>query len=413
MEKLNVFMLNELVGRLCLKPDNNYIFTYDEKYLKLESAQPVSLSMPLKDESYDHDGARSFFTNLLPEGDLRVRIAREKKISEDNDFLLLKAIGGECAGAVSLAENESPPVDENEYEHLSEHDLIKMIGSSLRKPLLISHDELRLSLAGAQNKIPLRFKNEQFYLPKGNSPSTHILKLISPGFEGLVENELFCMKLAKRAGLDVPDVFIWEAGSCRAFIIERYDRYYDSREWIHRLHQEDFCQITGTGPNRKYENEGGPGIQTCIDVINRFCSVPILEKKKFINWVLFNFFIGNCDAHAKNISMLYVNQEIKLAPFYDIVSTLIFPELSKKMAMHIGGKKQIDYLFKIHWERFANDVDIKYSTLQYELVSMAERLKIVSGELQETFIDTQDAAEVSSKIINVIRKQIRCIESLA
>lgn len=417
MEKLNVFLFNNLVGNLWVNERNDFVFEYNTAYLEKDGALPISVSIPLNEKNHDHLRVKSFFSNLLPESDLRAKIAREKKISEDNDFLLLKAIGGECAGAISIMETDRLPENDNDYEFLPEDELVKMIDTSLTRPILISHDQLRLSLAGAQNKIPLCFKDNKFYLPKGNSPSSHILKLTSPGFDGLIENELFCMKLAERTGLDVPNVSLWEKDSKKAFIIERYDRFSNNKSNLERLHQEDFCQVSGTGPNRKYENEGGPGFKECIAIINRYCSVPVIEKAKFINWVIFNFLIGNCDAHAKNISFLYSGnknsrQNINLAPFYDLVSTLTFPALSKKMAMHIGGKKQIDYVMKTHWERFADEIDIKYSTLENMFSNMSKTITIESEELLKSFGKTSETAEISGKIYTVITKQVNRLASI-
>lgn len=162
MEKLNVFLLNKRVGKLWLNDRQEFVFRYDADYLESEGPVPISVSLPLSNELYEQSRVRSFFSNLLPEGELRSKIAREKKISVDNDFLLLKEIGGECAGAISLLENETPPDMENDYELIADDELNRMIDVSSVKPILINHGELRLSLAGAQNKIPLFYRRGIF-----------------------------------------------------------------------------------------------------------------------------------------------------------------------------------------------------------------------------------------------------------
>lgn len=248
MKKLNVFLLNHHAGTLWTNKTGDFEFQYQKNYLDKLNPRPISLSIPLTDEILSGNCVKSFFSNLLPEGELKTAIAREKKISEKNDFLMLKAIGGECAGAVSIMDQGQKPETENKYELLSENDLEKIIEESKIKPVLITREDLRLSLAGAQNKIPLYYNNKNFFLPKDNSPSTHILKLENKTFKGLAENEAFCMKLAKNSGIEVPEVFIKKIGEHKVFIIERYDRYLTKTGNVERIHQEDFCQISCTAP---------------------------------------------------------------------------------------------------------------------------------------------------------------------
>ena len=402
MNNLSVYFHNRFAGILERNKDNNFIFSYRKEYLEEEKAVPVSLGIPLIEGPQSHKNVRAFFSNLLPEGAIKAAIAREKKISVDNDFELLRAIGGECAGAVSILDGEPPLKQENGYERLSEIDLAKILDESTLRPALITKDEIRLSLAGAQDKIPLYYKDNQFFLPKGNSASTHILKMMRPGFTGLVENEYFCMQIAKGVGLDVPEVLIKEIGTYKAFLINRYDRFIDTDGHVKRIHQEDFCQVAGFPPEVKYENEGGPGVNTIIDMINMYCSTPVVERKKIVNWMIFNYLIGNCDAHAKNISLLHADK-IQIAPFYDLVSTLAFPELSKKLSMYIGGQKRIDFIMKRHWEKFVSDVGMKYSLLEKMMKEMMDKAekeseRIVQGAEPETGI-------VFEKVANIIKQQ--------
>lgn len=411
MNKLNVFLLNEFAGELWVNKSGNFEFQYDKNYLKKNNVIPLSISMPLTDSPLSGIAVKSFFSNLLPEGELKAAIAREKKISENNDFMMLKAIGGECAGAVSILDQGLNPETENRYDLLSEKDLEKILDDSKLKPVLITRDELRLSLAGAQNKIPLFYDGNNFYLPGQNSPSSHILKLESPSFHGLIENEIFCMQLAKKVGIDVPDVFIKKVGKHKAFIIERYDRIFSDKGCIERIHQEDFCQIAGIYPNLKYENESGPGLKECAAIIRKNCSVPVSDIKKYIQWIIFNYIIGNCDAHAKNISVLY-SGGIKLAPFYDLISTTAFPELSKKLAMYIGGQKKIDYVMKHHWEKLAKSIGVKHSYLQSVIKDISAVTKVESDKLVEKFSHEYNLKKTSQKINKIIIKQIKRLDTI-
>lgn len=405
MDLLYVFLRNKLAGTLCLDKKNRFIFKYDKAYLESEEPAPLSVVLPLTEATYTDDKSKPFFSNLLPEGIIRSIIAREKRVSENNDFALLRAVGGECAGAVSLQESKIPPEIVNEYDPVTDDELIRMMDESSIKPILISKDELRLSLAGAQNKIPLSYKEGHFYMPKGNSPSTHILKPATSIYPNLLENELFCMLLARRVGLSVPDVFLWEKDNHRAFVIERYDRYIEG-ETIYRLHQEDFCQAAGIPPDRKYENEGGPGVSTCMDIINRYCSIPILEKEKFINWIIFNYMIGNCDAHGKNISLLFTHHGTGLAPFYDLLSTTAYSELSTKFSMKIGRQKKINWVLRDHWKRFALETDIKFPMLEEMLTDISEKIRKQSILLQEEFNKKYGGHDTIKKICKNIDSQV-------
>ncbi|WP_300675391.1 type II toxin-antitoxin system HipA family toxin [Desulfoluna sp.] len=411
MQILHVFIHDQLAGVLSQK-DRLFTFEYASEYLTSDHPIPLSATLPLISDAHAHDRVRAFFSNLLPEGDLRNLIAKDRKISADNDFALLREIGGECAGAVSLLTPGERPQAKASYRPLPDNLLADMIKSASLRPLIIHSDELRLSLAGAQNKIPVYYENDQFSLPNGSAPSSHILKIASPGFPDLIENEFFCMKLAQKAGLPVPRVFIWTYEGIHAFIIERYDRYRDDKGCLHRLHQEDFCQALGVMPDRKYENEGGPGYANCIQSINELCTTPIVEKNKLIDWMIFNFLIGNCDAHAKNVSLLYTQAGTALAPFYDLVSTLIYPELSQKMAMHICGKGQMNYLFPIHWQRLAGDLEISVKQLRRRLKKISRLLPALTENIKKEMPDDPVLQETATKIMAMIQAQAQRVKNM-
>ena len=401
METLHVFLFGRLAGVLSLEK-RDFIFEYTPDYLSSSEASPLSATLPLHAGKHDPATSKSFFSNLLPEGDLRSLIARDRKISIDNDFALLKEIGGECAGAISLLPPETGPDQNDTYEEIPDHVLSKMIASASVTPLLTQNNELRLSLAGAQNKIPLLYRNGAFHAPKGNAPSNHILKIASKSFPDLIENEYVCMKLAEKVGLLVPETFIWRDNGQKAIVIERYDRFLEKDGSLLRLHQEDFCQALGVMPDRKYENEGGPGYKACAEVICKCCSIPAKDKTRLAEWAIFNFLIGNCDAHAKNISLLYNRGQTTLAPFYDLVSTLIYPELSSKMAMHIGGKSQGNYLFPVHWERLADDLGL--GSKQFAKLAQVMAEKVIGG-MEAVVGENEEMSGMGERILGVVRLQ--------
>jgi serine/threonine-protein kinase HipA len=213
-------------------------------------------------------------------------------------------------------------------------------------------DELRLSLAGAQNKLPVYYDGTQLFLPRGSAPSSHILKPGSPGFEHMPANEHFCMRLAEALGLPVPVSTILRKPS-PLYLVQRYDRTVSPDSALGRIHQIDFCQALNLPSARKYEKEGGPGLAACFDAIAKFSRQPAKDRLNLISWVIFNYLIGNADAHAKNLSLLITSEGISLAPFYDLISTAVYPDLTLNLALTIGGENRPEWIQERHWEGFA------------------------------------------------------------
>ena len=415
-ERLTVFLHDELAGHLWLDTRRRFSFQYDLKYLDIPGAVPLSISLPFDEKPYLNDTARPFFTNLLPEGDVRSLIARIKGISDRNDFKLLEAIGGECAGAVSLvseqvSENETPD-RAGEYIPLSTDELENIIGENTARPILIIKSELRLSLAGAQNKIPLYYDGSVFYLTRGIAPSSHILKPQNPNFSDLIQNEYFCMKLAAAVKLSVPFSFIWKGKKQIAYIVERYDRIRTEDKSIERLHQEDFCQALNCMPDQKYENEGGPGIMTCCRIIESAFTQPVLDKQALARWVIFNFLIGNADAHAKNISLIRKkNGAICLAPFYDLISTGVYPEIARKMAMKIGTENRFEWVKERHWRQMADQMDIKYAYLKKLMHELINTVELQSPKVAEAIHLQYGGRKTIVHIRRFINERIRQLKT--
>lgn len=358
MEKLNVFFKEIIVGFLTIDDNQVWKFQYSLQWLSFENKFPISISLPLQENEFSHKVSLSFFSNLLPEGDVRALVANYFNISEDNSFALLKAIGGDCAGALTiLPEGESVDLH-NDYRVISLDEMHIMVQNLDTKPILVADGHMRLSLAGAQQKIPVFFQDETIMLPLKNSISTHIFKPINSRFPGLIENEFFCMKLAKSIGLDVPEVRLLNIKGINTLLIDRYDRACIDGKW-HRLHQEDFCQALAIVSHHKYQFEGGPGIKECVSLAREFSSHSASDVKRLIHWICFNSIIGNADAHAKNISFLYDADGIKIAPFYDLVSTIAFQRLSKNLAMKIAQAKKIDNIYNKNWISLARSLDLK------------------------------------------------------
>ena len=219
MNLLDVYFHNKKIG--VLKGHNSRL---SFKYLD-DATESIAHQLPLQKEAFGDKETRSFFSNLLPEGDVVKKIAQIKQVSLNNPFALLRELGGECAGAVSLYPQDMTPVFNDTLEEISEDELASLLGKLSQTPLL-TREGIRLSLAGAQEKLALTLfpDDNKYYKPSDKYISTWILKPENRNFPDLIYNEYFCMKLAGLVGLDVAECRIKKFGSVTAYITKRFDR---------------------------------------------------------------------------------------------------------------------------------------------------------------------------------------------
>lgn len=368
------------VGQLALNEYGEPEFTYAEDWLAMPEARPVSASLPLKPEPFDRRATLPFFEGLLPEASQRTAIAQALGISERNEFRLLEEIGGEVAGAIEVWPEDVEPASADmkataTSRILSDDELVALIDRLPARPMLAGgEDGLRLSLAGAQSKLPVVCKDGQIALPEPGQLTTHILKPEIARFEGTAENEAFCMRLARAIGLAVASVEYRSVGDKRFLLIERYDRQTGEDGKTIRLHQEDFCQALGFTSARKYASDGGPVFRDCFALIRRVTTRPAAEALKLLDAALFNTIIGNADAHAKNFSLLYLPDRTELAPLYDLLSTVAYPDFSQRFAMKIGGRRTLEELYPADLEKFAKDIEIRAPFIHRRMGEIAEAI---------------------------------------
>jgi serine/threonine-protein kinase HipA len=372
MKRLIVYLNGEPVGTLDQDADGLLEFRYEPEWQNRPEARPLSRSLPLQHDPFRGKQVRPFFAGILPDEGPRRQIAAILGISERNDFALLERIGGECAGAVSLLPVGAPPptLGDKRKRELSGQELEELIAELPRRPLMAGRENLRLSLAGAQAKLPVVIQADVVALPLGNTPSTHIIKPEPERFPGLAAVEILCMTLAKAVGLNVPPVSFRLVGDKPCLVIARYDRSSGPDGSITRVHQEDFCQALGFPPERKYQQEGGPLLRDCIRLIREWSTVAALDLRDFLDGLIFNVLIGNADAHGKNYSMLYRKGARRLAPFYDLVCTLAWPELSKTPAMKIGSSESIETVTPAHWRKMAQESRVGWPMLRERIADL-------------------------------------------
>jgi serine/threonine-protein kinase HipA len=351
--ELVVWFEQELVGHISRSGPKDIVFQYAPAWLEGEGSFPISLSLPFQFPPFSKEASSSFFDNLLPEEEVRKQVADNKRLSTEDIFGLLQAIGADCAGALSiLRPGQAPRPQVYAYQPLPIAELPAFLAEQRINPLGTGDKYARLSLAGAQSKTSLFLSDDppqSYARPRDGAPGTHIVKPVSPRFPNLAENELFCTLLAQAFGLNTPEAGLTPTLE-RAFLIRRYDRRQTPDGDIRRIHQEDFCQALGVPRTKKYQSQGGPGYQQCFTVLDQ-CHEPEKDRQKLFRWAVFNYLIGNADAHAKNISLLYAEPpKPRLAPFYDLVCTAVYP-LNKNMAMKIGRKSNPGHVHGSDWEK--------------------------------------------------------------
>lgn len=414
-QRLYVHYGSLLVGEIELNRAGRMRFDYSHSWLSQKSAFPVSISLPF-DGAFTEDASHSFFANLLPEGHVREQICKSLKISITNDFALLMAIGGDCAGALSITDSAEslPSTFEDEYELVSEQQLANWsLGAPDAFSAVTGHGSIRLSLAGAQDKLPVHMHQDAIWLPTGNAPSTYILKFASRFYSHLPENETFIALLGRNVGLPVVDVKLRPTAKSTVAMIRRYDRAtVDDR--IVRLHQEDFCQALGINASQKYEKEGGPSIHQCVQIIRRHSSYPLVDLQHLLRWVFFNLCAGNADAHGKNLSLLYDEKASpRLAPFYDLICTRNYKRISRETAMRIGGESDPDLVTTKHLEGLANDFDIRPKLVLDQFRQFTELVESALPVTIQQYLELHGSSPVLERLPITIKKIIRRLRGRA
>jgi serine/threonine-protein kinase HipA len=301
----------------------------------------LSLSLPLTNQRYAHGVVRAFLDGLLPEGEARQAIARDIDVDRDDTYGLIRALGRDCAGALVIQPDDepAPPLPTTlTAEPLTDTEIADLVANLRGAPLGVG-GRVRLSLAGVQEKLLLtRMPDGRWGRPVDGTPSTHLLKPEIAGFPNTVENEAFCMRLAKLLDLPVADVETTVVNGRKLIVVQRYDRVVHPDGSVQRPHQEDFCQATGVPPDRKYQEDGGPSLMGIAEILQTVA--PAAATETLLRAVVLNVLIGNGDAHAKNFSLLHNPPDaLGLAPLYDLMSTLYYGD--ERLAMYVDSVQRI------------------------------------------------------------------------
>ena len=406
MTELSAYLYGTETGRFSVDDSGRVNFAYRPEWVEAAAsgkAHPLSISLPF-DEQAALGAAEAFIAGLLPDSvKHREILAVELDLGNDpSDIELLGKLGRDCAGALSIVPvgesldlGQKPTVD-----YLAEEQLAAYIAALPRRPLLVDEEGgVMLSLAGVNDKAAVVASKSKIGLPKHGFPSTHIIKTDIPGLRDSVKVEHFCLRLAEACGQEVPRSEVKAAGVQTFLLIWRYDRRLvaeKSGPRLYRLHQEDFCQATGTRPLRKYERHGGPNWKMCFQLMSRTAD-PVRSREALLDRVILQYLIGNPDAHGKNYSLLYSRSgEVRLAPLYDLNNAEAFRTNFKSvkpiMAMSIGGNFDRETLTLENWEKFAEDCGLTSALVTGRLEELSseivENAKSIQQEVAGTIADT-------------------------
>ena len=407
---LNVYLKSRFCGQLSWESERNrYEFRYDRAYLDDPLSERLSFSLPLQAEPFDEDRSYRYFANLLPPEVVRRKLEKCLHVSRNNVFGFLKAIGGDCAGAVALYPPGVRPNlgGEERLRELDEAEAAEILKSLKRRPLYAAGEEgYRYSAAGAQDKLVVRMRDGKLFLPLDGTPSTHIVKPGATDFPESVANELFCQRLADRLGVRAAEASVLVIGGERYYVTRRFDREV-VEDRLQRLHQEDFCQMMSVDPEVKYESDGGPRFADLIATLRRL-HVALGETLALIDMFVFNLLIGNADAHAKNYSVVYHGRRPLLAPLYDAASTAVYPDLSRDFAMSIGGEMRMDRIGRSSFARLSEECGMSPQLILGRLDDLSGRMLPAARDLAAE-LNREWPSEVYAKIVSVIERQVKTL----
>jgi serine/threonine-protein kinase HipA len=369
-DRLDVYCGSELVGTI--HDTSPVAFEYAPTWLERAEQMTVA-AIALQPGRNDSAAVQAFFENLLPEGELRHYLAEQRKAS--TLFSLLREVAGDTTGGFVIVPGGQAPQPAT-YEPTTWEAMAAILGKKSALAFDIHGADARISLAGAQDKTSIAiFEDGTPRLPRGTSPSTHILK---PNIKRLAKvwhsaaNETIVMLAAAKCGLPTAEVFYEpHTESC---VVRRFDRLTRPDGTLARLIQYDICQLAETVSDKKYEKEGGPDLAKCAELIRHYSTQPAVDLRNFVEWLFFNLYVGNTDSHAKNLSIYNLpGKGTTLTPFYDLMCTRLYPGLSQEFAFSVGGEYKPGSMTKEHLTALAQQLGMRPQYLAQQAADLADK----------------------------------------
>ena len=347
---LDVYVGKSRVGIYSHAASGATTFRYTPAWLGTEKSFPISLSLPLSDRQWRGDAIDRVFDGLLPdEGTVRETIAARERADSAGTFDLLAAIGRDCVGVLRFVPEGADPGDpaEMRYHPVNRDEIARRLASLAINPLgMLQDDDWRISIAGMQEKTAFLRVDDQWQVPEGATPTSHIFKpAIRQGpydadFSDSPWNEWLCLTICTELGLPTAKSEILPFDDRPVIIVERFDRRWEGGI-LYRLPQEDLCQALGVPTSRKYESDGGPGIPAILELINQ-SAAPHADRLLFFKAQIVFWLLAAIDGHAKNFSVFLTPEGFSLTPLYDVMSADPYAEFSPrkvKLAMAIGDRR--------------------------------------------------------------------------
>ncbi len=428
-EPLNVFLNSRVVGQLRREPSGAISFQYDSSWLDWEFVMPVSLSLPLRKQAYSGAPVVAVFDNLLPDNhDLRRKIAARARAEGRDAYSLLSAIGRDCVGALQFLppDMEPGPAGVVDGDSINNKEIAAIIGNLAVTPLGLTEDaSFRISIAGAQEKTALLYRDGKWYKPRGTTATTHIFKpsigRLSNGVDltHSSENEYFCLKTIAALGMKAAKPRLAAFGGKSVLIVERFDRRWTADGRLLRLPQEDCCQALSIAPTQKYEEDGGPGIVHILQLL-RGSDEPEADQRTFMKANIVFWLMGATDGHAKNFSVfLRPGGRFQLAPLYDVISAQ--PSVDTKQILWKNFRLAMSFGTKPHYafrqvaprhffqtaERAGIGKQVVPSIIDELLKEVPAAIDGVLGALPAKFSE-----EIAASIADGIRNRLHILESV-
>ncbi len=395
-ETLSVIANQQKLGTVHYQK-NRLSFHYETTWQSAPASFPLSVSMPLSQNVHSHETIEAYLWGLLPDNQAVLdQWGKQFQVSPRNAFRLIEHVGEDCAGAIQFISQDREDsllgqTYSEQVQWLNEDELTERIRLVLENHgnQRISTDQGQFSLAGAQAKIALYQSptTGRWGIPYGMTPTTHILKPAPNNFPGFVENEHFCLSLASALDIASASSSVIHLADVPVIVVTRYDRQFFGSNCI-RIHQEDFCQARAVYPDLKYQNDGGPSVADIANTIWEVSNDAYTDIRTFADALILNFLISGTDAHAKNFSLLLAgNNQVRLAPLYDMASTLPYPRVisphKAKLAMKIGNSYHVKKIQRSHWQVCAKELRIPETEIIQRIHEMANRVQQVAPKLAQ------------------------------
>lgn len=425
--QLPLYFDEQVSGTLYPAANGGLRFEYAATWLANLDAQPLAPTLPLRSGLQDGEQVAAYFGHLLPTGKARQQLASQAGVAEHDLFALLALTAGDCAGAAQVTfadlQSNQPPHNQREastsYQTLSEQDAQELVAFLPQRTMLTGTDpQLRLSLAGTQPKLPIRYgvtgEESVLQLPRGIAASTHILKIADPHYPYMVVNEVYCTRLAKHCGLVVPDITLLRLGDTPEQVVsiaERFDRKVTADQQVQqvqRLQQCNFSQAMGILPKQYLPlSSEAATLRDCRNLIDTEILLPAVARKRVLEWVMFNLLIGNANAGADKLALLmdqHGNQQ--LAPFYGLASTDIYQGSTEKFAMAIGGQRDVRYLFPVHRQKLLEDLDVTGRLARQVAAKLQKSMQKYAVELANSDLFNSEEQTVTQRIADDIQRRL-------